>query len=105
MLDNDKTPTELSRATAENERQEAETTRVRGEHDREHAESARQEQEALRQVAEETRQAAEETRDEAIASVAATADALSANLAQMQFLQDAWKTLRHLTPPKPGDVH
>jgi hypothetical protein len=39
-----------------------------------------------------------------IAAVAATADALSANLAQMQFLEDARNTLRQLNPTKPGDA-
>lgn len=37
--------------------------------------------------------------------VAATADALSANLAQMQFLEDARNTLKQLKGTKPGDVH
>jgi hypothetical protein len=67
-------------------------------------ESVRQEREALRLAAEEARHAAEEARDATIASVAATADALSANLAQMQFLEEARNTLRQLKP-KPTDVH
>ena len=65
----------------------------------------RQEREALRRVAEDSRQAAEEARHAAIVAVSATADALSMNLAQMQFLEDARNTLRQLTPTKPGDVH
>jgi hypothetical protein len=36
--------------------------------------------------------------------VAATADALSTNLAQMQFLEDARNTLRQFTPASPRDV-
>ena len=113
-MPDDKTPNGLSRPT-DNERQEtdrrteqsrslAEEARVRGEHYREHSESARQEQEALRQTAEEKREAAEEMRQAAIASVAATADALSTSLARMQFLHDAWNTLRQLKPLKPDDM-
>ena len=71
---------------------------------REHAESSRQDQEALRQVAEEMRQAAEEARHATIASVAAAAEALSTSLAKMQFLEDAWTTLRQLRPSNPDDV-
>jgi len=64
----------------------------------------RQDREAIRHAAEEARQAAEEARHATIAAVAATADTLSANLAQMQFLEDARNTLRRLKK-KPGDVH
>jgi hypothetical protein len=51
------------------------------------------------------RLAAEEARQATVAAVAATADALSANLAQMQFLEDARNTLRQLKGRKPGDIH
>ena len=64
----------------------------------------RQEREGLRHAAEEARQAAEEARHATIASVAATTDALSANLAQMQFLEDARNALSQLKLTKPGDV-
>jgi len=50
------------------------------------------------------RLAAEEARQATVAAVAATADALSANLAQMQFLEDARNTLRQLKGRKPGDT-
>jgi hypothetical protein len=64
----------------------------------------RQEREALRHAAEEARQAAEEARHATIAAVAATAETLSGNLAQMQFLEDARNTLTQLLSKKPGDA-
>jgi uncharacterized membrane protein len=68
-------------------------------------ESVRQEREALRHIAEEARQAAEEARHATVAAVAAAADVVSANLTQMQFLEDARNTLRQLKLMKRGDVH
>ena len=65
----------------------------------------REDQEALRQAAEEGRHAAEEARQATIAATAATADALATNLAQMQFLEDARKTVRQITTTNPRDVH
>jgi hypothetical protein len=59
-------------------------------------ETVRHAREERRHAAEDTRQKAEETRHTTIASVVATADSLSANLAQMQFLEDAWNILRNL---------
>jgi hypothetical protein len=67
-------------------------------------ESVREEREALRHAAEEARHAAEEARHATIAAVAATADALATNLAQMQFLEDARKTVKQIKTD-PGDVH
>jgi hypothetical protein len=55
-------------------------------------------------VAEEARKAAEDARHATIAAMAATADALSGNLAQMQFLEDARNTLRQFKRTKPDDV-
>jgi len=71
---------------------------------RQDLEAVRQEREMLRHAAEEARQAAEEARHATIAAVAATADALRTNLAQMQFLEDARNTIRRLKPSKPDDA-
>lgn len=102
---------EEHRALEESARQEAERFRVLAEEARtlreqyrEELESVRQERELLRHAAEEARTAAEEARHATIASVAATAEALRTNLAQMQFLEDARNTVRQLTPKKPTDV-
>lgn len=70
---------------------------------REELESVRQEREALRHAAEEARQAAEGGTPRLPQSLPQP-DVLSANLAQMQFLEDARNTLRQLKPMKPSDV-
>jgi hypothetical protein len=107
--DHDRDNKEAQRIVAEGARHEAEQFRVRAEEARvlreqyrEELEWIRQEREALRHGAESARHAAEEARHAVIASVAATADALKTNLAQMQFLEDAWNTLRALKVKKPG---
>jgi hypothetical protein len=106
----DRSITEQHRVLAESVRREAELSRAlaeeargRREQHREEMDAARDEREALRQAREEAREAAEEARHAMIKSVAATADALTANLAQMQFLENARNTVRHLRR-KPDDV-
>ena len=92
-------PRNPSRMTAEHVRVLAEEVREVSERSRGERESVREEREALRDVAEQARHAAEDARHAAeearhatIAMVAATADTLSTNLAQMQFLEDARST-------------
>ena len=96
-------PAEHERMMAESSRQEAERLRISGEEVRELSERHRQELESVRQESEAQRNSAEQARQEAEAnraatmdSVAATAEALSANFAQMQFLLNAHKVFREL---------
>ena len=95
-VEEDRASAELSRTTAEHIRALAEEVREVTERSRRELESGRQERESLRGAAEEARRAAEDARHATIATVAATADALSAALAQMQFLEDARNTIRQL---------
>jgi hypothetical protein len=109
--DRGRTAAEEHRESAESARQQAEQFRVLAEDTRALAErlrsecdAMRDERESLRDAAEGARGAAEEARHATIATVAATADALSANLAQMQFLQDARSTLKRLRAARPDDL-
>jgi len=102
-VEEDRVSAESSRTTAEHFRALAENVREVTERNRQELESVRQEREGLRGIAEEARRAAEDARHATIATVAATADALSTNLAQMQFLEDARNTIRQLKP-KPDDA-
>ena len=95
---------EAARTVAEHVRTIAEGARELQEQHRQELEALRQEREALRQAAEDARHAAEEARDATIASVAATADALSANLAQMQFLEEGRQILAQVKTRNPGDI-
>jgi len=96
---------ELARQEAEEFRALAEEARDLRERFRADYELIRQEREALRIAAEETRIIAEEARHATIATVAATAETLKTNLAQMQFLEEARNTLRQLRGNPPKDVH
>jgi hypothetical protein len=89
---------ESGRREAELYRALAEESRDRREQHRDEMDAVRHEREALRQASEEAREAAENARHATIQSVARTADALTSNLAQMQFLEGARVTLRRLGP-------
>ena len=88
---------------AEKVREAAEAAREAREHARQQLETARQDQETLRRTAEDARRAAEDARHATIGAVAATAEALNRNLAQMQFLESARETLRTLQPKRDED--
>jgi hypothetical protein len=110
-MSDDKTPTELNRGTAEKGRKDAEDLRKEADQardsaevERASAESARKEAEQFRVLAEEARVLREQYREE-LESVRREREALSTNLAQMQFLEDARNTLKQLKPTKPSDVH
>jgi hypothetical protein len=95
--------TEEDRVEAEKVRVAAEAAREAREHARQQLETARQDQETLRRTAEDARRAAEDARHATIGAVAATAEALNRNLAQMQFLESARETLRTLQPKRDED--
>lgn len=93
---------EKGRERAEARRQDAEAARALAEQRRLELEAVRHEREELRHAAEEARQTAEQARHATIAAVVATADSLSANLAQMQFMEDAREILRQLKRNQPS---
>ena len=89
--------------SAEEGRVAAECTRQEAERQRQGLESLRQEGEARRNAAEQLRHTAEASREAAMAAVVATSAAMSANLAQMQFLVDAHQALRKIDGNPAGD--
>lgn len=105
VADHHRDTNEERRTVAEGARKEAEQFRVIAEEARVLREQYREELDWIRQEREALRDTAEQARHATIASVAATADVLKTNLAQMQFLEDARNTLKKLKARKTGDVH
>jgi acyl-CoA reductase-like NAD-dependent aldehyde dehydrogenase len=88
---------------AEDRREEREVARRAAEAERVDAEQTRAAAEDVRRAAEEARNATEKERAAIVESVRDTADALAADLAQMQFMEDARSIYRDLKDVKEPD--